>query len=414
MSPHFYLKKPNQQGQCLIFMTLSLPSGRLKMSCGQTIAADQWDDRKERPKRTMPGARALAKVLDRYETVALEQYRTFVSQGRMPGITELRAAIRQAYFISDASVDVVAYTAQFIQRREKSNKYSRGSISVYNQMLTRLKAFRSVVPFDTVTSEFLQDWIDHMFAQKYEQNTVNKAVSTLKTVLNEATEKGVNVSLRYKSRRGSVGKVTTTKVYLPEGELESMARAALPDSLGRVRDLFLVASYTGVRYSDLFKIGRESFSLQGDVYHFAFEVHKTKEWIYIPAHPVVIRIMEKYDWQLPRLSNPKYNLYLKDMCRACGLTDPVRQISFPGGIRTEKRRPKCDLVTSHTARRSAICNMYLAGLQVETIKEISGHKSHAAFMAYLRLSPSDHLQVAADNRFWKGARIVRVEKAVNM
>lgn len=361
----------------------------------------------------MTGARALAKVLDRYESICLEQYRTFVGAGRMPGLTELRSAIRQAYFVNDASVDVISYTTNFIQRRQKSNKYSRGSISVYNQMLTRLKAFRPVVPFDTVDSEFLADWIDHMFSQKYEQNTVNKAVSTLKTVLNEATEKGINTSLRYKTRRGTVGKVTTTKVYLPMSELESMARAALPDSLGRVRDLFLVASYTGVRYSDLFKINRESFSLQGDVYHFAFETHKTKEWIYIPAHPVVIRIMEQYDWSLPRLSNVKYNKHLKVMCEACGIKEPVRQISFPAGIRTEKRRPKHELVTSHTARRSLICNMYLSGVPVETIKAISGHRSHAAFMAYLRLSPSDHLQVAADNRFWKGARIVRIEKAVN-
>ena len=51
---------------------------------------------------------------------------------------------------------------------------------------------------------------------------------------------------------------------------------------------------------------------------------------------------------------------------------------------SERWRPKYELVSSHTARRSCITNLYLQGrFTNEQIMSISGHKSEATFKSYI-------------------------------
>ena len=43
------------------------------------------------------------------------------------------------------------------------------------------------------------------------------------------------------------------------------------------------------------------------------------------------------------------------------------------------------MMSSHTCRRSFCTNMYLSGFPVEELMQISGHKSPAAFMRYIKV-----------------------------
>ena len=49
-----------------------------------------------------------------------------------------------------------------------------------------------------------------------------------------------------------------------------------------------------------------------------------------------------------------------------------------------------DLVTSHTARRSGITNLYLTGLfDIVQMMSISGHKDQRTFFDYIKLSSDE-------------------------
>ena len=118
---------------------------------------------------------------------------------------------------------------------------------------------------------------------------------------------------------------------------------------------------------------------------------KTGNPVTIPVHPVVRKISVKYNYDFPVTSNQKMNVYLKEVGEAAKIEDNIIFSVDNKGKKETILRPKYELITTHTGRRSMVCNLYKAGVPAETIMRISGHKSHKQFMKYLRLTPEDHL-----------------------
>ena len=52
--------------------------------------------------------------------------------------------------------------------------------------------------------------------------------------------------------------------------------------------------------------------------------------------------------------------------------------------------PKYELVTSHTGRRSFATNLYRRGIPSSQLMFLTGHKTEAAFMKYIKVSKVDN------------------------
>ena len=63
--------------------------------------------------------------------------------------------------------------------------------------------------------------------------------------------------------------------------------------------------------------------------------------------------------------------------------------------------PKYELVTSHTARRSAATNMYKAGIPTISIMRITGHTTEASFLRYIRISQEENAELMAKSAFFR-------------
>ena len=62
------------------------------------------------------------------------------------------------------------------------------------------------------------------------------------------------------------------------------------------------------------------------------------------------------------------------------------------------RKYKWQLVSTHTARRSFATNLYLSGFPAISIMKITGHRTEASFLKYIRITQRDTAnQLAA---FW--------------
>lgn len=84
----------------------------------------------------------------------------------------------------------------------------------------------------------------------------------------------------------------------------------------------------------------------------------------LPLLPAARRILEKYNGQLPVISNQRYNPYLKAIGQ-------VLQLDFK--------------LTSHIARKSFCTILFNAGLSVEMIGEWVGHSTAKTTLAtYIR------------------------------
>ena len=113
---------------------------------------------------------------------------------------------------------------------------------------------------------------------------------------------------------------------------------------------------------------------------------KTKELVYIPCHPVVLQIFDKYQHNLNKLpytiSNQKFNDYIKDVCKLAGLSEK-------GRLSNDINLELWQCISSHTARRSMATNYYLQGFPVIDLMKITGHRTEKAFMRYIKVSKLD-------------------------
>ncbi len=170
------------------------------------------------------------------------------------------------------------------------------TIQKYRTTVRVLREFAKTYPrsvdFDSMDLAFYEAFTTYLTKKEgLAVNSVGKYVQTLKVFLNEAAAKsktlGVEVNPEYKNSRFKVLKEDADSVYLTEPELKQLIDLDLTGKprLERVRDLFLVGCYTGLRFSDFTAIRPEYIS-NGLI---RMEQFKTQGKVVIPCHPVVTR-----------------------------------------------------------------------------------------------------------------------------
>ena len=219
--------------------------------------------------------------------------------------------------------------------------------------------------------------------------------------MNEAVDRGVTKNTEYRNKRFKVIEEQVDKIYLKEDELLKIYQLDLSkhQRLIKVRDLFIVACYTGLRFSDLIQLRPEN--IVNDGRQFRIKTEKTGEIVQIPIHKYVRQILNAYDYQLPTaLSNQKMNDYLKEIGEIAGIDNTIITSLTRGGKTENTISKKYELITTHTARRSFASNAYLSNMPSISIMKITGHKTEKSFLKYIRISQEDNANKLLDHPFF--------------
>jgi len=239
--------------------------------------------------------------------------------------------------------------------------------------------------------------------KKYAKNTYGRAFKFLKTVLNEAAkpdENGIiyNTFTDYKTFNTGISEESDS-IYLTETELQEIYKLDFTHRPGleRVRDLFLIGCYTGLRFSDYTTISPDDIKDN----RLRITEQKTKGKVVIPLAPTVKEILQKYDFRLPKaISNQKFNEALKEIAIIAGFNETVVLRKTIGGIAQTIKKPKYELVTSHVARRSFATNAVKQGLQPVLIMAITGHKTEKDFWKYVKVTNEEKADLLAKQMNW--------------
>ena len=149
----------------------------------------------------------------------------------------------------------------------------------------------------------------------------------------------------------------------------------------------MLLAWTGCRFSDLEKIGKTDIK-DGFI---TFRQQKTNAKVTIPLHPVVLEILEKYEFDLHEpISNQRFNAYVKEVAKKAEINTPETITRTVGGSLKSEVYLKHDLISSHTGRRSFCTNMYKRGLPTLMIMSISGHKTEKSFLKYIKVTQAEH------------------------
>jgi integrase len=311
-----------------------------------------------------------------------------------------------------APTTLLAHIADFIEKaptrkKKKSNTLiSPNTIKSYVSNQNRLIEFakhkgKKDFDFSEINQQFYNDYVDFLTNKKrviksvggvevnevrqYTKNTIGDAIKALKNMISDV--KGLDIEMKDLY----VFVEDVDNIYLTEKELQQLKDLDLSEKphLDRVRDNFLCLAWTCSRISDLEKIANTKNG------YIEYRQQKTSNKVVIPLHPVVKDILEKYNGQLPKMSDKNLNDYIKDCCELAGI-DQLETINRTiGGTLTQKTMPKYKLVGSHTGRRSFCTNMYLRGLDTLMIMSISGHKTEASFLKYIKVSQQQHAEMMA-------------------
>lgn len=280
------------------------------------------------------------------------------------------------------------------KHRETGCLLSPNNIQQYRATYKHLQAFaesnrKKDFIFADITQKFYDKFVTYLQGLGFTQNSVGKHIRVLKLMLNEAPRE-LREQANYE--KFHVFTEETDTIHLNEAELQQLKDVNFGDAqyLDRVRDWFLLLAWTGSRFSDLEKIGKTDIK-DGFI---SFRQQKTNTKVVIPLHPVVVEVLEKYDYQMPEpISNQRFNEYIKEACKAA-LIDSTESVTVTvGGVKQTTTQPKHELVSSHTGRRSFATNMYERGLPSLMIMAITGHKTEKSFLKYIKTTPQKHAEM---------------------
>lgn len=289
---------------------------------------------------------------------------------------------------------------------KRSRRKSANYAAIYDAIIKHIEAFS--VEFDcdiytnSVTAEFLDDFIVYLEDCGLRHNTIVGYIRKIQSFIRKASQYNYavdttydDVDLREEPTNAvflSMNEITRIYYYKFVGQDKRRAKE-------RIRDLFVIGCLTALRYSDY-------STLTSDNFQNGYIVKRTKKTnvdVKIPAHDYVKEIFAKYHGHIPgKLCIQYVNKYLKIIMKEIGLNDKVTYSFTRGGKLVTVTKEKWELISSHTARRSAATNMYLTGrMKTLEIMRLTGHRTEQNFFRYIRLTNDDTARSISGDMFFR-------------
>ena len=398
------IQKENAKTATLIYLFFAFNKSRLKYSTGQKVQPRYWNPEKQRVKllRQFRQAESINHLLDKLEGDISTCYRDILIEGKTPTPELLRIRLNEVLKKEDSNTKDLA---DFAERVLEASNRKEGTKRAIKQTIRNLKEFKEKtgksLHFDSIDLDFYDQYLEYAKDCGYSQNTIGTHIKNIKVFMREAFERGLTKNNHFRSKRFKKLEEESQTIYLSNEELKTLNDLDLSDNakLDKVRDLFLVGCYTGLRYSDLAQLAIENISNNKKV--IKVRTQKTDETVVIPINTVVSKIIAKYKGQLPAaISNEKMNEYLKILAQKAELDHPIEVISTKGGKRTKVIFKKYEMVTVHTARRSFSTNAYLHNVPTISIMKITGHKTEKSFLKYIKISQEDNANKLLSHPFF--------------
>ena len=124
--------------------------------------------------------------------------------------------------------------------------------------------------------------------------------------MSEAVDRNLTSNLQFKNKRFKNVEEVSESIYLTVTEIESIYELDLSNNsrLDKVRDLFIIGCFTGLRFSDLIQLRQENIINDGNLAR--IRTQKTGEIVVIPLNKHVKQILTKYNGKIPdSISNQK-------------------------------------------------------------------------------------------------------------
>ena len=318
--------------------------------------------------------------------------------------------------------DVILFLENFLEGikngriKNKAENYTPNTCKVWSNFLGILKRFIQIYPFTwkDINKALADRFVSFMEKNGYMVTSINKYIICFKAMIQNAMDQELHnnpIALRAFSKKKIQETDKAKEIYLTKAELQALYEMPLEGLKDKVRDVFLVGCYTCQRFSDYARLEKENFTTTAKGTKVVRIVQeKTGNDVVIPIlNDNLLHIAEKYGYDIPKVNDVILNRYIKQILKELSSTVPslARKertlltmkerekekqglVSFERDNKGNVIKPRYELVSSHTARRSGITNLYLSGnFDTYQMMSISGHRDEKTFYEYIKLSSDE-------------------------
>lgn len=431
MKIRFNLQYPHKE-RSLIMAIIRGGGQQIKKSTGITIPTSVWDKTKQRCDENAEGTVKFKRGLKKINKQLNEIDNRWSQMGNfwLTGSSSLLEIDLSSIFengVKSAKKEVEEEEAklnrtptQFFQEyvdrmptmmsKDKKHYISKKTQNHHRTVLERIKKFLkdtktedSFEIFDKHFEDRFTNWANKtaLSGRGYALNTLSATYSILKIWLNAAKEEGL-IKTDYFHKFPTKDE-DADAIYLTTDEITAIYKLDIPSLMEQnvidqkstieiTRDLFIIGCWTGLREADLNRINEAVFNFKNNT--LTLQTQKTKAVVTIPLHPYVRELYEKYNGQFPHLiDRGKANAQLKELGRLAGITEPVTISSTRAGVCQSHKMLRYQCMGFHTARRSFATNLYKMEAPTISIMQMTGHKSEANFLKYIKVSKEEHAEM---------------------
>ena len=389
MKHTFYLAYPNAE-QSPIMLAIRDKKKRVAISLGIMINPKDWDKDSLRAKRS---AKDFKFVNDKILLTEKAVNRA-ISYGELDDLNieqvanlyrkEMGMEIKEDKKDDDLFLPFFNMWAHNSFGSHTANRATSYHYRVFKEFLGKLNP-----TFEEIDYNIYINYLTYLKKKGYKLNMQGGFIRSLKAAMNEAYKRRLHTNVGYLSFVKPAETVTT--IALTDEEIEKIYNAKLSGGLEMARDIFLLGCYTGLRFSDYSRLTRE----EAEKDFITKLQQKTNREVCIPVHPRVKEILLKWNGA-PKISQQKVNTYIKSICAQVGITDKV-EVRDGGKIEFKE---KWEMVSTHTARRTAATNLLLSGASIHEVMMFLGHASVTQTQKYLRISSKENAKMLAKNKFF--------------
>jgi integrase len=399
MRSTFNLKEPNKDGQTLILFAAYFKNEGRKFvySTGETVNAEDWDFENKQPKnlngRTDEAKklRGIKRQLDRYTSFFSDTIQQYKLANRELIIADIKIDF-DTEFKRTKAIGSKFFEVYELFLNDKRTDFTDGANSdttikryEYNRKL--LESFevsrQKKIQFNEINKSFYNTFLEYcVINKKHSANTLRRNVGLFKTFLYWALEGGYTFKADFQKFKAPTSQATD-EVALTLEQVQEVFEYDFTDNkkLEKVRDLFVFGCSTGMRISNYSKVQEKD--IQGDFIKVRDQKNTNKS-LEVPLNDFSKYILKKYDYNLPSISNQKFNDYIKEVFKELGYNENIKKTIKIGKDLIEEINPLYERISSHTARRSFITIMKNKKIPDKIIMGYTGHRSLEVFNKYYK------------------------------
>ncbi|MGZ4079177.1 MAG: tyrosine-type recombinase/integrase, partial [Bacteroidia bacterium] len=251
------------------------------------------------------------------------------------------------------------------------------------------------IDFDQIDFNWMQEFHSYLlnarFCDKkkgvelaYSKNFIAKQIKNVKQFANAAVDAGYINNITFRRFKSSWEE--SDNIHLSWEEINKLKKVELDTKSiqGKVRNLFVFNCYLGLRYSDLYKLDKNRFTIIQNQMFLKIRMTKTDDVVKFPILQSAEDIMKMYDYKLPAVCEQIFNGEIKKIALKAGITSLETKRETRGGKKLILTLPKYEMISSHTGRRSFATNFYEDGVTIRELMSVTGHTTEQAFKNYVK------------------------------